>query len=108
MREYARGVIELVVYLEGVGVIGKPRGVFDVEDVVPEALQADDVMQMLPDDAGDGTTAHEAHDDETFSFHSAFAKATSDRGRLCFFNRRRVVGVARSRRASLPVQRAGR
>jgi hypothetical protein len=26
-------------------------------------------MKVLPDDAGDGTGTHEAHDDETFSFH---------------------------------------
>jgi hypothetical protein len=61
MSEHAPGIIEVIVNLEGVGVIGKAGGVFDVEDVVPEPLQADDVMEMLPDDASDGTAAHEAH-----------------------------------------------
>ena len=38
-----------------------PRGAavrFDVIDVVAEASQADEVVQGLPDDAGDGDRAH--------------------------------------------------
>jgi len=63
------GVIVLLVYVKGLGILGKAGGIFDVIDVVPETLQADDVMEVLPDDAGDGAPAHEAHDDEALFFH---------------------------------------
>src|SRR3954452_6232543 len=52
--QQSRRVIELVVYLEGLRVVRQPGRVLDVEDVVAEALQANDVMEVLPDDAGDG------------------------------------------------------
>src|SRR5207302_203254 len=69
MLEDARSVIEFVVHLESVRVVRQPGGIFDVEDIVAESLQADDVMNVLPDDAGDRAGTHEAHDDETLSFH---------------------------------------
>src|SRR5205085_11721850 len=69
MPEYTGGVIELIVHLEGVGVIGKPGRIFDVEDVVPEPLQAHDVMKVLPNHAGDGAAAHEAHHYYSLLFH---------------------------------------
>ena len=37
-----------------------------------ETLQADDVMHVLPDDAGDRARAHEAHDDNSFTLHLEF------------------------------------
>src|SRR2546423_2929161 len=69
MPEKARRVIEFVVYLECLGVIGKPGGILNVEDIVAEASQSDDVVKVLPDHAGDRATAHEAHDDEALFFH---------------------------------------
>ena len=51
MFQDLRGVIEFVVYLESFGVVGKPRGVLDVKDIVPEFLKANDVVDVLPDDA---------------------------------------------------------
>src|ERR1700682_3152820 len=69
MIEQSRGVIEFVVHFESVGVVREPGGVLDVKDIVAEFLKARDVVDVLPDDARDGTGAHEAHDDETLSFH---------------------------------------
>ena len=42
MLKDARGVIEFVVHLEGVWVVGKPRGILDVEDIVAELLPDSD------------------------------------------------------------------
>jgi len=53
MLKHARGVIELVVHFERLGVVGKPGGVLDIEDIVAEALETDNVMEVLPDNAGD-------------------------------------------------------
>ena len=36
---------------------------------MPEPLEAHDVMDVLPDDARDGATGHESHDDDAFAFH---------------------------------------
>ena len=58
------GVSEIVVHLERVGIIGKTCGIFDVIDVVSEALQPDNVVKVLPDDTGDRARAHEAHHDD--------------------------------------------
>ena len=69
MSKHTRGVIEFVVHLERLGVVGEPGRIFDVEDVVAEPLEADDVMKVLPDDAGDRARAHEAHYDDAFLFH---------------------------------------
>jgi hypothetical protein len=71
MLKHARGVVELVVYFEGLGVVRKARGIFDVKDVVTETLEADDVVEVLPDDAGDGAAAHKAHHYDSFLFHEA-------------------------------------
>ena len=46
--------------------------VLDVVDLVTETLEADDVMDVLPDDSGDGHSPHEAQDDDLFSFHDSF------------------------------------
>jgi hypothetical protein len=35
-----------------------------------EALEADDVMNVLPDDARYRHRAHETHDDDPFAFHA--------------------------------------
>src|SRR2546421_4296653 len=45
MPEQARGIIELVVYFKGLGVVRKPGGIFDVENIMPESLESDDVME---------------------------------------------------------------
>ena len=64
-----RGVIELVGDFECFRVVRKAGRVFDVKNVVPEPLQADDVMDVLPDHACDRHRAHEAHDDNALAFH---------------------------------------
>ena len=69
LGENLRGVVEVVARIEGLRVVGQPGGIFDVVNVVPEPLQADDVMDVLPDDAGDRHRAHEAHHDDAFAFH---------------------------------------
>src|ERR1700736_1244266 len=65
-----RGDIELLVKFEGFRVVGKSRRIFDVVNVVPESLQADDVMHVLPDHAGDRHPAHEAHHHDPLAFQN--------------------------------------
>ena len=38
-------------------------------NVVPEPLQSDDVMNVLPDDARDRHRSHEAHHHDALAFH---------------------------------------
>src|SRR5205085_2101283 len=56
--------------LERLRIVRQPRRVFDVVNVMPESLQPDDVMNVLPDHARDRHRAHEAHDDNALAFHS--------------------------------------
>ena len=64
-RQEPGGISEIVVYLERVGVVGEPRRIFDVVDLVSEALQPDNVMKVLPDHTCDRARAHEAHHDNS-------------------------------------------
>ncbi len=64
-----RGIGKVVARVESLRVVGNPRGVFNVINIVAETLQADDVMDVLPNDAGDRHRAHESHDDDSFAFH---------------------------------------
>src|SRR5205823_5724886 len=60
---------ELVSYFKCFRVVRKARRIFDEIDVVPEPLQSDDVMNVLPDDAGDWHRSHKAHDHDALAFH---------------------------------------
>ena len=71
-RQEPGGISEIVVYLERVGVIGKARGIFDVVDLVSEALQPDDVVKVLPDHTGDRARAHEAHHDNPLALQLVY------------------------------------
>src|SRR5207253_1087916 len=68
--ENFRRVIELVVYLKRLRVVGKPRRIFDVVNVMPESLQSDDIMNVLPDHAGNRHRPHEAHHDDALAFQN--------------------------------------
>src|SRR5204863_8583846 len=70
-----RGVIELVVNFEGFRVVGKPRRIFDVKNVVPELLQSDDIMDVLPNHARNRHRAHEAHHHDPLAFQNVFTTA---------------------------------
>src|SRR3954463_4103651 len=48
--QQTRRVIELVIYLEGLRVVRQPGRILDVKDIVAQALQPNDVMEVLPDD----------------------------------------------------------
>ena len=73
MRRQAREVSQRVAVVVGDlkvhGIVGQPGAVLDVVDFMPEPLQADDVVNVLPDHAGDRAAGHEAHDDDAFAFH---------------------------------------
>ncbi len=86
LPEHLRGVSEVVARIEGLRVVGNPGGVFDVVNIVPEPLQADDVMNVLPDDAGDRHRAHEAHDDDALSFHGAEVEGRGENVQRSTFN----------------------
>src|SRR5262249_16821759 len=62
-------VIELVGYFERFRVVRQTRRIFDKENVVPEPLHADDVMNVLPDNARDRHRSHKAHDNDALAFH---------------------------------------
>ena len=64
-----RRVIELIRYLERFRVVRQPRRILDVKDIVTEPLQADDVVNVLPDYAGNRDRAHEAHDHDSLALH---------------------------------------
>ena len=64
-RQEPGGISEIVVYLERVGVVGEPRRIFDVVDLVTKALQPDNVVKVLPDHPGDWARTHEAHHDNS-------------------------------------------
>src|SRR5437588_8278754 len=70
-RQQFRGVTKIVARVESSCVGGNAGGIFDVVNLVTESLQADNVVHMLPDDAGDRAGAHEAHDDDALTFHRA-------------------------------------
>ena len=53
LPKHLGSVSEVVARLEGLRVVGNSGGVFDVVNVVPETLQPDEVMDVLPDDTGD-------------------------------------------------------
>src|SRR4029079_14614186 len=78
LPEHLRGVSKVVARIEGLRVVWNPGGGFDVVNIVPEPLQPDDVMDVLPDGAGDRRRAHEAHDDDAFSFHEAEAEGRGE------------------------------
>lgn len=50
-------------------VIRKARRIFDIVNVVPESLQPDDIMNVLPDNPGNRHRAHEPHDDDFLAPH---------------------------------------
>ena len=62
-------VIELVSYFKCFRIVRKTRRIFDEIDVVPEPLQSDDVMNVLPDDARDRHRSHEPHHHDALAFH---------------------------------------
>ena len=62
-------IIDLVVDLESFRIVGKPGRIFDVVNFVSEALQADDVMDVLPNYACNRHPAHESHDDDALAGH---------------------------------------
>src|SRR5204863_5970877 len=62
-------VIELIVYLKGLRIVGQSCRILDVKNIVPEALKADDVMNVLPDHAGNRHRAHEAHHNDFLFLH---------------------------------------
>ena len=71
----SRRVIEFVIDLERLRIVGKPRRIFDVINVVTEPLQPDEIMDVLPDHARDRHRTHEAHHDNFLFLHlSAVAK----------------------------------
>ena len=66
-----RGVGEILGDGESLGVVGITQPVLDIPDLVAEALQSDDVVDMLPDHAGNGTSAHEAKDNDLAAAHES-------------------------------------
>src|SRR6266550_4006448 len=72
-------VIELVGYFECFRIVRETRRIFDEIDVVPEPLQSDDVMNVLPDDARDRHRSHEAHDHDALAFHYSPLRAQRTR-----------------------------
>ena len=68
-RERGRSVGVIVGNVEGNRIVGVIQGVLDVGDFVPETLKSDDVVEVLPDDPGDGHTTHEPKDDDLFFLH---------------------------------------
>ena len=79
-RECFERVRVVVVDLVSRRVVGQPRRVLHVPNLMPEPQQPDDVMHMLPDHARDGHTGHEAHDDDAFSIHWPSSTAGPPRG----------------------------
>src|SRR5438132_8007150 len=67
--ENSRGVVVFVVNLKRLGVVGQPGRVLDVKDAMTKPLKPNDVMDVLPDHAGDRHRAHEAHDHDALRFH---------------------------------------
>ena len=53
LAENFRRVIEFHIYFERFRVVRNPGRILDVVNVVAETLQADDVMNVLPNHAGD-------------------------------------------------------
>ena len=63
--------------IEGDRIVGIVGGVLDVVDLVTQTLEAHDVVDVLPDDSGDGHSAHESEDDDFFAFHEFGAALVS-------------------------------
>ena len=73
----SRGISKLRREAESLRIVRMPGGIFNVVDFVPEALQADDVMDVLPDHPGHWDTGHEAHHDQLLAFHGGRAPASA-------------------------------
>ena len=69
LAQHLGGVGVILAHIPSHRVVGNPRGILDVIDFVPEALQAHDVMNVLPDDPGDGASGGKAHDNDLFALH---------------------------------------
>ena len=69
--ERARSVGKILRDRECLRVVGIAQAVLHVVNLVAEALQPDDVVDVLPDDTGDGASPHEAEHDDPFAFHES-------------------------------------
>jgi hypothetical protein len=49
------------------------RCILYIIDLVTEALEAHNIMDVLPDDSRDGASPHEPEDDDLFPFHYCLA-----------------------------------
>ena len=75
--QHLGGIRVVLVHGPSDRIVGQAGGVFDVVDLVPEPLQAHNIMHVLPDHPSDGAPGREAHDNDLFAFHNRWLRKTA-------------------------------